>query len=62
MTPSGELLIEEVSRNDSSSTYRCRTVNRLTGETQLSENSGTVSLEVSGNQIISIHLHSISIS
>jgi hypothetical protein len=49
MTPSGELLIEEVNRNDSSSTFRCRTVNRLTGETQLSENSGR--LQLSGNPI-----------
>lgn len=45
MAPSGELLIEEVSKNDSSSSFRCRTVNRLTDETQLSENSARLQLK-----------------
>lgn len=45
MAPSGELLIEDVSRNDSTSTFRCRTVNRLTDETQLSENSAGLQLK-----------------
>ncbi|ODN00362.1 Down syndrome cell adhesion molecule-like protein Dscam2 [Orchesella cincta] len=45
MAPSGELLIEDVSRNDSSSAFRCRTVNRLTDETQLSENSARLQLK-----------------
>jgi hypothetical protein len=55
MTPSGELLIEEVTRNDTASTFRCRTVNRLTGETQLSENSAR--LQLSGNRITLSQFH-----
>lgn len=45
MAPSGELLIEDVSRNDSTSMFRCRTVNRLTDQTQLSENSARLQLK-----------------
>lgn len=45
MAPSGELLIEDVSQNDSSSTFRCRTVNRLSDETQLSQNSASLQLK-----------------
>ncbi|XP_035702855.1 Down syndrome cell adhesion molecule-like protein Dscam2 isoform X2 [Folsomia candida] len=43
-TPSGQLLIEDVTRNDSFATFRCRTVNKLTGETTLSENSARLQL------------------
>jgi len=44
MVPSGELLIERVNGNDSSSSFQCRTVNRLTGETTLSANAHTLLL------------------
>ncbi|XP_051167558.1 cell adhesion molecule Dscam2-like isoform X4 [Leptopilina boulardi] len=44
MLPSGELLIINISRSDVQMTYRCRTHNRLTQETVVSNNFGRVQL------------------
>lgn len=38
--PSGELQIRNVSPEDGSKTYKCRTKHRLTGETKLSATAG----------------------
>ncbi|CAG7832501.1 unnamed protein product [Allacma fusca] len=45
MVPSGELLIEGASANDSTSTFQCRTVNRLTGKTLESETLARIRLQ-----------------
>jgi hypothetical protein len=44
MLPSGELLINDVSRADSSKSYRCRTHHQLTQESVVSINAGRIQL------------------
>lgn len=44
MLPSGELLINDVSRADGSKTYRCRTHHQLTQESVVSINAGRIQL------------------
>ena len=52
MVPSGELLIEGATLNDTTSTFQCRTVNRLTGETLESETLARVKLQGTYNNFI----------
>ena len=40
--PSGDLHIREISLADARTKYKCKTIHRLTGETQVSSSAGTL--------------------
>lgn len=44
MLPTGELLIYNITKNDSQKVYRCRTHHKLTQDSVVSSNAGKIQL------------------
>ena len=57
MLPTGELLVFSVTSSDAQSSYRCRTVHRVTGDTV--ESSSYARLVVTGKFYTMTHTHTL---